>query len=1065
MKRNLLLVILLVSSFLAKAQIFDIVVQKGHLSEVNNLVFHDNNRLLASADNRNDVVIWDVMQGKEITRVKDTFQVTAMDFLESEHIIITGNKRGQLKYFNIASNELEYTVEFGMPIYKIVHFGDQVLVISDNLYLINFEEQQSHLLYHGRFEDLVFNEDKYTFVGYNYGRDLFELDTTFSQIRFGKLRMGKEKLIKVKSDMDALVRDSVISLQPKDGSFYFLRDKKLIKCKLFDGAVEYQRQVKGYGTCIDVDKKNGNVVLGTRDGTVSIRDKNGREINSSNVQSNKINAIKYSKDFRYFAAASDDHSVAIYSAIDGKVIHALHNNALPIHAMDYDKQNKRLFIAQDQGVSKVLNFHSSLDIPELIHHEDHVGVVSDILYNGPQYITSGFDGNLMVYNSQDHQLSTSLKPKNQITDYDDQFIYSIEKSKIGDQMLVIRANRDGDDITQEAYILNPTKPSFSDAKKVALNRIPKNFRYEGSNFYYISKFNHETWGTKENFNFLGTDEVMITKDNSMGIFEYKGDSLVLDENYMEFESDITGTIYASKTKFFLGKGKSVYGVSKENDGDFRKMDSHFDDITDFVASDDFLFSSSLDGTIKIWDLLAEELVATVVPFTNESLLIYTPDMYYLSINGAHKNVGFKLNADFISFENFDLKLNRPDIVLKRLKLYDQSTIDFLKKVYDKRLRNMDFDPEKLRGNIDIPELKIKNLSEIPFVTNEGTISIDVTSTSKSALDRYDIYVNDIPLYGSNGLRVDHLAKKEDAKHFNIALTPGKNEIKISSTNEDGNESIRRTFEIFYEKPEEQRDLYIVSIGVNNFSNPDFNLQYAVKDAQDVSNYFSTLAFNQIHTYQLLNEDFNKAKLNEIKDELKKSKPNDQVVLFIASHGVIDADFDYYFGTSNIDFNNPKASGISKTTLYSIFDSIPCRNKISFIDACHSGEIDKELIALSEEVAHDEDLVFRAAGKSISYQNQTAAKISELEIRLFENLKSGNGSTVIASSSGIQLSLELKEMANGLFTNSLLETLGATENQEVIQLFDKLYQRIEEKSNGLQTPSMNSLNTKSSYKLK
>lgn len=1063
MKKFFLASLVLTLGLVSNAQIFDIVVQKGHLSEVNNLVFHDNNRLLASSDNRNDVVIWDIMQGKEITRLKDTFDITAMDFLESNNIIITGNKRGQLKYFNIASNELKYTVEFGMPIYKIVHFGDQVLVVSDNLYLINFEKQESHLLYHGRFEDLVFNESNYSFVGYTYGRDLFELDTTFNQTRFGKLRMGKEKLIKIKSDMDALVRDSIISLQPHDGSFYFIRDKKIIKCKLFDGNVLYNRVVKGYGTCMDVDKKNGNVVLGTDKGVVSIRDKNGREINSSNVQTDRINTIKYSKDFRYFAAASNDHSLAIYSAIDGKVIHVLHNNALPIHALDYDPKTSQLFMAQDQGISKVLNFHSILDIPELIHHDDHIGVVSDILFNGPQYITSGFDGNINVYNSKTYKKEKSLKPKGQISEYDDQFIYSIERSIVGDKMLVIRANNINNEIVQEGYVMSPASPSFSNAKKFELNRVPKEFRYEGSNFYYISKFNHETWGTKENFTFLGPNEVMITKDVNMGIFEYKGDSLLLDNNYMQFETDITGSIYTSKSKFFLGKGKTVYGVNKENESEFREINSHFDDITDFVSSEDFLFSSSLDGTVKIWDLFSEELVATVVPFRNESILIYTPDMYYLSINGAHKNVGFKLNADFISFENFDLKLNRPDIVLKRLKMYDQTTIDFLKKVYDKRLRNMDFDPSKLRGNIDIPDLEIENLAELPFVTTTDNISLKVNTKSKSKLDRFDVYVNDIPLYGSKGYRIKENSLEVD-QNFDIALTPGKNQIKISSTNQDGNESIRRTFEVFYEKEEETRDLYVVTIGVNEYGAQDYNLNYAVKDAQDITNYFSELEFNQVHSFQLLNTDFNSNKLNEIKNKLKQSKPNDQVVLFIASHGVIDANFDYYFGTSSIDFNNPAEKGISKKELFSLFDGIPCRNKISFIDACHSGEIDKELISLAEEDNSEGDLVFRAAGKSISYQNQTAAKISELETLLFENLKSGNGSTVIASSSGVQLSLELKEIANGLFTNSLLESLKEANITSIENLFNSLYKKIEKKSNGLQTPSLNSHNEKSKYKL-
>ena len=73
--------------------------------------------------------------------------------------------------------------------------------------------------------------------------------------------------------------------------------------------------------------------------------------------------------------------------------------------------------------------------------------------------------------------------------------------------------------------------------------------------------------------------------------------------------------------------------------------------------------------------------------------------------------------------------------------------------------------------------------------------------------------------------------------------------------------------------------------------------------------------------------------------------DDVVIVFVAGHGVLDEKLDFYFGTYDMDFNNPKGRGLSYDELESVIEDIPARRKLILMDACHAGELDKEDVEL------------------------------------------------------------------------------------------------------------------------
>jgi uncharacterized caspase-like protein len=102
------------------------------------------------------------------------------------------------------------------------------------------------------------------------------------------------------------------------------------------------------------------------------------------------------------------------------------------------------------------------------------------------------------------------------------------------------------------------------------------------------------------------------------------------------------------------------------------------------------------------------------------------------------------------------------------------------------------------------------------------------------------------------------------------------------------------------------------------------------------------------------------------------------------------------------------------------DGIKPLKKVLLIDACHSGEIDKEeveLLAVNEEVGA-EGVQFRAVGNTVK-PKLGMQNTSELTKALFTDLRKGTGATVISSAGGGEYAMESGEWKNGLFTYCLI----------------------------------------------
>ena len=182
---------------------------------------------------------------------------------------------------------------------------------------------------------------------------------------------------------------------------------------------------------------------------------------------------------------------------------------------------------------------------------------------------------------------------------------------------------------------------------------------------------------------------------------------------------------------------------------------------------------------------------------------------------------------------------------------------------------------------------------------------------------------------------------------------------------------------------------------------------------------------------------------------------------VAGHGVLDENFDYYFGTYDMDFTNPTEKGLAYDRLEGILDGIKANKKILIMDTCHSGEIDKDDVFFSEnaeeEENQDDDIAFRSVGPAVEENsNATPSRMSSV---LFNDLRRGTGSTVISSAGGAEFAMESDEWKNGLFTYCMLNGLknGTADldgNGEImlLELQEYVVDKVTSLSHGKQIPN-------------
>jgi WD40 repeat protein len=459
----------------------------------------------------------------------------------------------------------------------------------------------------------------------------------------------------------------------------------------------------------------------------------------------------------------------------------------------------------------------------------------------------------------------------------------------------------------------------------------------------------------------------------------------------------------------------------------------------FAADGTRAVMANLDKTAVLWNLETQQQLCTLI-HSSGGTVAATPEGNYMAPKGALKSVAFGIGNRALPFDQFDLKFNRPDLVLARIGLAPAELIGAYRAGYQKRIAKLGFTEEGLSGDLHVPQTAI--LSESPLVTSEPSLTLTVrASDTQCPLDRLNVDVNGVPVYGIEGIPLRERNLADWQQDIKIELSTGKNTIQISAINVQGAESIRDTFEIRCDATAKAPELYVVAVGVSDYRDRRCRLTYARKDAQDLAALLKSKAdrFGRVHVAKFLDREATRDKILNVKKLLLQSSVNDEVVIFLAGHGLLDERLDYYFATADLDFEDPSRAGLSYAAIENLLDGIPARKKLLLMDTCHSGEVEKvdlDKVGL-DKLGLDSATADVTAGalphmmvKTRNYRGRRPLKSSPLDANnsrrlleeMFADLRRGTGAVVISAAGGAEFAIESPKWRNGVFTYAVLDGL-------------------------------------------
>lgn len=435
-----------------------------------------------------------------------------------------------------------------------------------------------------------------------------------------------------------------------------------------------------------------------------------------------------------------------------------------------------------------------------------------------------------------------------------------------------------------------------------------------------------------------------------------------------------------------------------------------------------------DGGFRVMRVSPEgrpERVADGLLSAGGKWLIRAASGHYWTSPGGEREVLIATDRGTFPIAHLDLAFHRPHVVARELGAPGE-TIKELESLWRARLARHGLDADAVPEPDRVP--RIEPSSPVPFVAPGRELAIRFSLEDATLFGaRLHLLVNEVPVHGRNGLEI------ADGKiEATIELSRGLNEVEAFVQEESGIESIHwrgRTWLSPEAASREGPALHILAVGVSDYRNDDYDLQYAAKDATDLGSRLAELGrengFRDVRVHLVTDLEATRDGIRGAAANLRESGVDDTVILFLAGHGLVTGAGDYFFGTTDIAFEEPESAGLGYRDIQSLLDGVPARRRFVFIDTCHAGEIEEaELAGLRDDPA----LAARGIRVRALPGNDGSgfARPDRLVRDLFSDIRLDTGAHVLCAAQGAEFALESDETRNGLFTHFLLAKIESGE---------------------------------------
>jgi WD40 repeat protein len=713
-----------------------------------------------------------------------------------------------------------------------------------------------------------------------------------------------------------------------------------------------------------------------------------------NINLTNSNLVQFSHSGRMFVTAGNDGVLRLWDSYSGKMIRRLIFHQALIRAVAFDKKDRQLVSVDENDKIAVWD----LKTYALKHAFYEGGNFIRWLDFGPDthyFYTDDYDGSVKIWNVGKNKAVGQLEHI---------FGSNVMKNYGGGPFLI---DRDGimyiggsDGILRKFKIGVGPKPTSVSSLKLSNDMISSVNLSDGyilvSDGKRLYQVEQQPLKLLDSISLPSAFVKIVTDGNSARFLLLDGQSISL---YNHFKTQ------APLQTFYQG-------------GNFSAAAFH--------PVSGFLTTGALDA-VQLWDNHLQKKLELFSVFNSPDYFSVTPEGVYATTSGAISGIRFHYQDNFFLLEQFDYLLNRPDEVLRAWPGADSVQVAQYKHARADRLADLGIPSTPLNMDFnDVPELSLEMENTLPYTT-EKSMEINMHATArKSDMKEIIVWVNNVPA-GKFDLTSDSNANKRDIiKKTRIWLSPGVNVISARVTNIKLVSSPIRQIRIYGKAAYPKPDLYLITLGIDSFSQPHISgLKFAEKDADDINRLFYADSDYYHHVYSLkLRGRLGNAKnldIKTIKQFLSVGKIQDNVIFFISSHG-----FTYkgqnYIALQNTSLESPETTAVLIDSLENILSGAPARNRVVFLDACHSGKNDINDLLEKKQERENPPGYTRNLKALPGYRKDPDYAFLLMETT-FQDVERKSGITVLSAAGGEQVAQENKTWKNGAFTKTLIKGIN------------------------------------------
>ncbi len=944
-------------------------VLTGHAGAVRTVAFSTDGKLLASGGTDGKAKIWDVVTGRELANLAGhKGRINALAFSRDGKLLASGGVDNSIKLWDV-------TAQTNARILDGHNGWVTALVFSaDGQRLISGSADKSIKLWEvstgQATQTIAAHREAISSLAINATGELLASGGADSVVRCWRLpQFGAE------SDYSFnFPAGRIVALNFSNDSKQILAASSERMSQRFDLTSRVATQISNESERLEkyeaaTFSPNGQSLalsVGTRD--LEVRSLNNfNNIVKLTSRANPVRAVAFSDDGRWFATGNQDTSVTVWDAFAGRVIANFAGNAGSINAAAFSPDSQLLASGSRGGVIRLLDVVAANEVRRWQAHEDGINALL-FSADGKQLLTCSADQTIKVWDAATGNLTSTLKShareiNSLCLSTDGKWLAS--GSADGIVKVWDTANwRELRSLTAHAAAVF-TLTFSNDGKLLASGSADKTAKLWQSSDWQLSKMFTDS-ASIQSLNF-STDDKTLATGNSQAVIS------------------LWNVSTASIIRSLSGASGSANSLSFSEDGNR-------------------LVSAHEDGSLRIWDATKGELMVTAVSLRESSdWLVVTPEGLFDGSPDAWPQILWRFGKTTFNVSPVEIFFNEffyPDLLS-----------DVLAGKQPK--------PKNEITQIDRRQPQVRLLvgdetsvaSSQSAISNQQVINVKIEVAEAAAGSG----VQDVRLFRNGALfkvwRGDALKGQRAAiLQTQIPIIAGENRLTAYAFNRDNvKSSDANRFVTGADTLRRRGTLRIVSIGINQYSNANYNLRFATADARDFSEelwkrQMELSRFANVELITLYDEQATRAGILTTLEKLKAAQPEDTVIVYFAGHGLaveprfylIPYDLGYQGKRESLTeaaFRRVIANSISDQDLIKMFEGIDAGHLLLVIDACNSGQ------------ALESDEIRRGPMNSKGLAQLAYEK----------------GIHVLTASQSYQAALENKELGHGYLTYALIES--------------------------------------------